>query len=98
MAFTYFNEASKEILEAGRIGGATKWQEIFYLPMPMSMAPPGLASTGPLLVILSWNEAFWSIKLSNSKAARLTVFIASYRSPEGLFSTTASTPFRMSSS
>lgn len=31
------------------------------------------------------NEAFWSINLSSSNAAPLTVFIASYSSPEGLF-------------
>jgi sorbitol/mannitol transport system permease protein len=36
-------------------------------------------------LILSWNEAFWSINLSSSNAAPLTVFIASYSSPEGLF-------------
>ena len=40
---------------------------------------------GLLLLILSWNEAFWSINLSSSHAAPLTVFIASYSSPEGLF-------------
>jgi sorbitol/mannitol transport system permease protein len=83
MAFTYFNEVPRDILEAGRIDGATTWQEIIYLLMPMSL--PGLASTGLLLVILSWNEAFWSINLSSSNAAPLTVFIASYSSPEGLF-------------
>ncbi|GGD57273.1 MULTISPECIES: carbohydrate ABC transporter permease [Caballeronia] len=83
MAFTYFNEVPKDILEAGRIDGATTWQEIIYLLMPMAL--PGLASTGLLLIILSWNEAFWSINLSSSNAAPLTVFIASYSSPEGLF-------------
>ena len=36
-------------------------------------------------MILSWNEAFWSINLSSSNAAPLTVFIASFSSPEGLF-------------
>jgi len=83
MAFTYFNEVPRDILEAGRIDGASTWQEIVYLLMPMAL--PGLASTGLLLVILSWNEAFWSINLSSSNAAPLTVFIASYSSPEGLF-------------
>ncbi|VXB61059.1 ABC-type transporter, integral membrane subunit [Burkholderia sp. 8Y] len=83
MAYTYFNEVPKDILEAGRIDGATTWQEIVYLLMPMAL--PGLASTALLLVILSWNEAFWSINLSSSNAAPLTVFIASYSSPEGLF-------------
>jgi len=83
MSFTYFNEIPRDILEAGRIDGAATWQEIIYLLMPMSL--PGLASTALLLVILSWNEAFWSINLSSSNAAPLTVFIASYSSPEGLF-------------
>lgn len=83
MAFTYFNEIPRDILEAGRIDGAATWQEIVYLLTPMAL--PGLASTALLLVILSWNEAFWSINLSSSHAAPLTVFIASYSSPEGLF-------------
>ncbi len=83
MSFTYFAEIPRDILEAGRIDGARTWQEIVYLLMPMSL--PGLASTALLLVILSWNEAFWSINLSSSNAAPLTVFIASYSSPEGLF-------------
>jgi sorbitol/mannitol transport system permease protein len=83
MSYTYFNEIPRDILEAGRRDGAATWQEIVYLLMPMSL--PGLASTALLLVILSWNEAFWSINLSSSNAAPLTVFIASYSSPEGLF-------------
>ncbi|SAK86544.1 ABC transporter permease [Caballeronia hypogeia] len=83
MSFTYFAEIPRDILEAGRIDGASTWQEIVHLLMPMSV--PGLASTSLLLVILSWNEAFWSINLSSSNAAPLTVFIASYSSPEGLF-------------
>ncbi|WP_415765294.1 carbohydrate ABC transporter permease [Paraburkholderia sp. J10-1] len=83
MAYTYFNEIPRDILEAGRMDGAATWQEIVYLLMPMAV--PGLASTALLLIILSWNEAFWSINLSSSNAAPLTVFIASYSSPEGLF-------------
>ncbi|WP_420819304.1 carbohydrate ABC transporter permease [Paraburkholderia flava] len=83
MSFTYFAEIPRDILEAGRVDGAATWQEIVYLLLPMAL--PGVASTALLLVILSWNEAFWSINLSSSNAAPLTVFIASYSSPEGLF-------------
>lgn len=83
MTYTYFCEVPKEILEASRIDGASTWQEVCYLLLPMSL--PGLASTALLLLILSWNEAFWSINLSSANAAPLTVFIASYSSPEGLF-------------
>jgi sorbitol/mannitol transport system permease protein len=49
------------------------------------MTMPGLASTALLLIIFSWNEAFRSINLSNANAQPLTMFIASYSSPEGLF-------------
>ena len=38
-----------------------------------------------LCIILSWNEAFWTLNLTTSHAAPLTAFIASYSSPEGLF-------------
>ncbi|WP_035056381.1 carbohydrate ABC transporter permease [Andreprevotia chitinilytica] len=83
MAFTYFNEVPKEILEAARIDGANAWQEIWHLLLPTTL--PGLSSTALLLIILSWNEAFWSLNLSSVNAAPLTVFIASYSNPEGLF-------------
>jgi sorbitol/mannitol transport system permease protein len=49
------------------------------------MALPGLSSTGLILIIFAWNEAFWSINLTSAHAAPLTAFIASYSSPEGLF-------------
>lgn len=83
MAYTYFMEVPKGILEAARIDGADIWQELWHLLRPMAM--PGIASTALLLIILSWNEAFWSINLTSARAAPLTVFIASYSSPEGLF-------------
>ena len=44
-----------------------------------------LASTGLLCLVLSWNEAFWSLNLSSAKAGTLATLIASYSSPEGLF-------------
>ena len=83
MTYTYFCEIPPGILEAARIDGAGTWQELWYLLRPMSM--PGIASTALLLIILSWNEAFWSINLTSSKAAPLPVFIAGFSSPEGLF-------------
>ena len=51
----------------------------------MPLALPGIASTSLLAVILSWNEAFWSLNLTASNAAPLTYYIASFSSPEGLF-------------
>jgi sorbitol/mannitol transport system permease protein len=83
MLFTYFKEIPKDILEAARMDGATVGRELVYVLTPMAV--PGIASTILLNVILAWNEAFWTLNLSTSEAAPLTVFIASYSSPEGLF-------------
>jgi sorbitol/mannitol transport system permease protein len=83
MLFTYFKEIPKDILEAARMDGATIGRELVYVLTPMAI--PGLASTLLLNLILAWNEAFWTLNLSTLNAAPLTVFIASYSSPEGLF-------------
>jgi sorbitol/mannitol transport system permease protein len=83
MLYTYFKEIPGEILEAARMDGASLRSEILYILTPMAV--PGIASTMLLNVILAWNEAFWTLQLTTSKAAPLTQFIASYSSPEGLF-------------
>ena len=83
MAYTYFKEIPKEVLEAARMDGSTLFQEIWRVLLPMSKG--GLAATVLLSLILSWNEAFWSLNLTASEAAPLTALIASYSSPEGLF-------------
>ncbi|ULB09879.1 carbohydrate ABC transporter permease [Cereibacter azotoformans] len=83
MLYTYFKEIPGEILEAARMDGATLGSEILYVLTPMAI--PGIASTLLLNVILAWNEAFWTLQLTTSRAAPLTQFIASYSSPEGLF-------------
>ncbi len=83
MLYTYFREIPGEILEAARMDGATLWGEIFYVLTPMAV--PGIASTMLLNIILAWNEAFWTIRLSTTNAAPLTAFIASFSSPQGLF-------------
>jgi sorbitol/mannitol transport system permease protein len=83
MLYTYFREIPGEILEAARMDGATLWGEIVYVLTPMAV--PGIASTMLLNIILAWNEAFWTIRLTTTEAAPLTAFISSFSSPQGLF-------------
>ena len=83
MLYTYFKDVPYEILEAGRVDGATPVQALFRLLIPLAL--PGIASTGLLSIILAWNEAFWSLNLTSSQGAPLTAFIASYSAPQGLF-------------
>ncbi|MFM2406744.1 MAG: hypothetical protein RL223_4624 [Pseudomonadota bacterium] len=51
--------------------------------LPLSLG--SFASTGLLCLVLSWNEAFWSLNLSAANAGTLAALIAQYSSPEGLF-------------
>lgn len=83
MLYSHFKDIPPEILEAARMDGATLWQEARLVLLPLGMG--GLASTGLLCLVLSWNEAFWSLNLSSAKAGTLATLIASYSSPEGLF-------------
>ncbi|MEK8032462.1 carbohydrate ABC transporter permease [Ideonella sp. DXS29W] len=83
MLYSHFKDIPSEILEAARMDGATLWQEARLVLLPLGMG--GLASTGLLCLVLSWNEAFWSLNLSSSNAGTLATLIASYSSPEGLF-------------
>jgi len=83
MLYTYFKEIPVDILEAARMDGATLMEEIVYVLTPMAI--PGIASTMLLAVILSWNEAFWTLNLTTFNAAPLTYLIAQFSSPEGTF-------------
>lgn len=83
MLYTYFKEIPVDILEAARMDGATLGKELIYILVPMAV--PGIASTLLLNVILAWNEAFWTLRLSTDDAAPLTAFIASFSSPQGQF-------------
>jgi sorbitol/mannitol transport system permease protein len=83
MLYSGFKDIPPEILEASRMDGATVWGEFVHVIRPLAMGT--LASTGLLCLVLSWNEAFWSLNLSAARAGTLAALIASYSSPEGLF-------------
>ena len=83
MLYSGFKDIPPDILEAARMDGANVWGEFLHVIRPLAMGT--LASTGLLCLVLSWNEAFWSLNLSSSRAGTLATLIASYSSPEGLF-------------
>ena len=83
MLYSAYKDIPNEILEAARMDGASLWTEFRHVVLPLSVG--GLASTGLLCLVLSWNEAFWALNLSSAKAGTLATLIASYSSPEGLF-------------
>ncbi|MEB8432769.1 carbohydrate ABC transporter permease [Cocleimonas sp. KMM 6892] len=83
MLYSNFKDIPHEILEASRMDGASLWEEFRHVLLPLAMG--GMASTGLLCLVLSWNEAFWALNLTSANAGTLAVLVASYSSPEGLF-------------
>jgi sorbitol/mannitol transport system permease protein len=83
MLYTFFKEIPGDIIEASRMDGAGPLAQLRIVLLPL--AGPGIASTALLAIILSWNEAFWSLNLTSSNAAPLTAFIATFSAPQGLF-------------
>ncbi|HVV01609.1 MAG TPA: carbohydrate ABC transporter permease [Verrucomicrobiae bacterium] len=83
MCHAYFVEVPASILEAARVDGAGIARQIWHVVAPLTL--PGIFATALLLIVLAWNESFWSLNLSGARGAPLTAFIASYSNPEGLF-------------
>lgn len=83
MVYSYFRDIPRDLVEAADIDGASMGQTMVRVILPL--ATPGLASTCLLALILAWNESFWSITMTNHSAATLAVFIASFKSAEGMF-------------
>ena len=81
--YSFFKEVPHEILEAGRIDGASVVQQMVHLLFPLSL--PGITSTALLSIILSWNESFWCINVTEVNAGTLALAIASFSNPEGFF-------------
>jgi sorbitol/mannitol transport system permease protein len=83
MLYSFFRDIPRDILEAARMDGIGPRGQMTHLLLPL--ASPGIVSAALLAIILSWNEAFWSINLTAAHAGTLAAFIARYSAPEGLF-------------
>ena len=83
LIYTFFREIPKDLIEAARMDGAKPFKQLVHVLLPLTA--PGFASTILLSIIFIWNEAFWSINLTVTKATPLTAFISSYSSPQGMF-------------
>jgi len=83
MVYSYFKDIPKDLVEAADIDGASTFQTMRKVILPLAL--PGIASAGLLALILAWNESFWSLTMTDHSAATLAVYIASFKSAEGLF-------------
>ncbi len=83
MLRSFFMEVPKAIMEAARIDGATLRQELLRIVLPL--VAPGIAATALICVIFAWNEFFFAVNLTSSRAATVPVFLVGFITSEGLF-------------
>lgn len=72
---SYVDEIPREIDEAGMIDGASVFQIITRLVLPL--LGPGLVATATYIFINSWNEYLYAVMFTTSKNRTLPVMLAS---------------------
>jgi sorbitol/mannitol transport system permease protein len=81
--FSFFSDIPRDLLEAGRVDGATDRQVLMRIILPISL--PGVAVAALLSVIFSWNEFLFAVTFTYTQAPTIPVFVSSYMTAEGLF-------------
>jgi multiple sugar transport system permease protein len=60
----YFKAVPKELEECARIDGASRWQAMLYIVIPVAV--PGILSAGIFAFTLSWNEFVYALVFLSS--------------------------------
>jgi multiple sugar transport system permease protein len=78
---TYFESVPRALEEAAWIDGAGVWETFLRVTLPLSA--PGLAATAVLCFITSWNDFFFALILTRTKASTAPVAIVNFIQFEG---------------
>jgi multiple sugar transport system permease protein len=77
----FFDGVPLALEEAAWIDGCGVWSGFRLIALPL--AAPGLAATGVLCFILSWNDFFYALILTRTKAMTAPVAIVNFMQYEG---------------
>ena len=83
MMRSFFKDIPTELIDASKIDGASEFVAFFKIVLPLSRH--GLSATMLLLIIFIWNEFFFALHLTYTRAATLPIHITTYMTQEGLF-------------
>ena len=81
MMRNFFDGVPRALEEAAWIDGCGVWSGFRLIALPL--AAPGLAATGVLCFILSWNDFFYALILTRTKAMTAPVAIVNFMQYEG---------------
>ena len=81
MMQSFFDSVPRELEEAAWIDGCTIWGAFRRIALPL--AAPGVAATGVLCFIMSWNDFFFALILTRTQAMTAPVAIVNFMQYEG---------------
>lgn len=82
MLIAFFEGEAKQLEEAARIEGATRFQAFTRIAVPV--AAPGILAAGLLSFILSWNEFLFALILSGKHTQTLPVGLSALETHRGV--------------
>lgn len=83
MMRSFLLEVPASVLEAAEMDGAGLLVSIRRVLLPI--VSPGLAATALICFIFSWNEFFFAVNLTATRAGTAPIFLVGFISSEGLF-------------
>jgi multiple sugar transport system permease protein len=81
MMRTFFDGLPRSLEEAAEIDGAGPWSAFLRIALPL--AGPGLATTAIFCFLFAWNDFFFALVLTRSKAQMAPVAIVNFMNYEG---------------
>lgn len=74
---SFFRDMPGEVLEAARVDGASWWQLLRHVAVPISAS--GIATVMVFTGLFSWNELLLPLFLTNRKAKTFTVVLTEFQ-------------------
>lgn len=83
MIRSFLLEVPLEVLDAARVDGAGLVTELTRVILPIAI--PGMAATALICMIFAWNEFFFAVNLTATRAGTMPVFLVGFITTEGLY-------------
>lgn len=83
MIKTFFEDVPYEIIEAADIDGCSRFLTFFKIILPLIKG--GIFSTAMLVFITTWNEFFFAVNITYSKAPILPIYLNRFLTQQGFF-------------
>jgi polyol transport system permease protein len=83
MLRSFFEEVPPDVIQAAQVDGADVMTQMTRIILPM--VTPGLTATVFIAAIFAWNEFFFAVSLTSTKASTVPLFMVGFITSEGLF-------------